>query len=73
MVKVVIDRDDCIGCAACWQDCPEFFEEGPDDGLSQVVEQYRTDANLGEGEAPDGLDCVYQAAEDCPVEVIHVG
>ncbi len=72
MVKAVIDREGCISCGACWTNCPEFFEENPDDNFSQVLEKYRT-GGLGEGEAPDDLvDCVLQAADDCPVQVIHV-
>lgn len=71
-VKVTLDRDECISCGACWADCPEFFEEG-DDGLSQVVEQYRAGGSLAEGLAPEDLaDCVRSAAEGCPVDVIHV-
>lgn len=71
--KVTIDRDECISCAACWEDCPEFFEEDEEDGLSQVVEQYRDGSNVAVGEAPDELeDCVNEAADDCPVEIIHV-
>jgi ferredoxin len=72
-IKVTIDRDGCISCAVCWSDCPDFFQENPDDGLSQVVEQFQAGGNLGEGGAPVDLgDCVRSAAENCPVEVIHV-
>lgn len=72
MVKVTIGRDGCISCGACWTNCPEFFEENPDDNFSQVVEKYRA-GGLGEGEAPDDLvDCVMQAADNCPVQVIHI-
>ena len=71
--RVHIDRDECISCAACWATCPEFFEENPDDGLSQVVEGYWVDNDPGEGKAPEGLrDCVEDAANGCPVEIIHV-
>ncbi|MCJ7444201.1 MAG: ferredoxin [Methanotrichaceae archaeon] len=72
MIKVVIDRDGCTSCGSCWQDCPEFFEENPEDNLSQIIESYRT-GEVGEGEAPDDMgDCITQACEDCPVSVIHV-
>ena len=72
MTKVVIDREGCISCGTCWEDCPEFFEQNQDDNLSQVVEKYRT-SGLGEGEAPDDLlNCVIEASDDCPAEVIHV-
>ncbi|MBC7250242.1 MAG: ferredoxin [Anaerolineae bacterium] len=70
---VRIEREECISCATCWSNCPEFFEENPDDGLSQVVEKYRIGDNPGEGEAPEALeDCVREAADDCPVEIIHL-
>lgn len=72
MVKVVIDRDGCISCGACWESCPDIFEQNPDDNQSQIVEKYRV-GELGEGEVPDDLiDCVITASDNCPVEVIHV-
>lgn len=73
MPRVTIDRDDCISCGVCWTTCPEFFEESADDGYSKVVDQYMSGGNLGEGEAPDDLEqCVQDAADGCPVEIIHV-
>jgi len=73
MITVHIDRDDCILCGACWTDCPDVFEEGPDEGLSQIVPSYQTDGDPGAGAVPDNLqDCVQEAADGCPVEIIHV-
>jgi len=72
-MKVTIDRDECTMCALCWETCPDVFEESPDDGLSQIVEEYRDNGNIDQGEAPDSLsDCVNEAAEQCPVEIIHI-
>ena len=72
-MKVRIERDECILCGACWEVCPEVFEEGLDDGLSQVVEKYRVDGDPALGKVPDDLeDCVRDAAADCPVEIISV-
>jgi ferredoxin len=72
MAKVVIDREGCVSCGACWEGCPNFFEQNPDDNFSQIVEKYRAGGS-GEGEAPDALiDCVVAASDNCPVEVIHV-
>ncbi len=53
--------------------CPEFFEENPDDSLSQVREEYRVGGNPAEGIVPPDMeDCVREAADACPVEVILV-
>jgi ferredoxin len=72
MVKVKIDREGCISCGNCWTTCPDFFEQNPDDNLSQVKEKYRK-GGIGEGEAPeDQKGCIEEAADLCPVQVIHV-
>ncbi|MEM0328870.1 MAG: ferredoxin [Nitrososphaerota archaeon] len=73
MARVTIDRDACIGCGACWALVPEFFEQNPDDGKSQVVEKYRIGGDPAVGEAPNNLlDDVKSAADGCPVGVIKV-
>ena len=71
-MKVRIDRDECIACATCWEVCPEVFEENLDDGLSQIVGQYRVDGGLAQGEVPESENCVRDAADDCPVDIIHI-
>jgi ferredoxin len=73
-MKVSINpREDCTSCSLCWTDCPEVFEEDPDDGLSRIVEKLRVGGDLGSGEAPDSLRAAAQAAADsCPVSIIHV-
>ncbi len=74
MVKVTIDRDECISCGACWSSCPEVYAECDDDGLTMVAEEYQVDGDLGTGEIPDDLeDCAVDGADSCPVEIIHVG
>jgi ferredoxin len=71
-MKVKIDREGCISCTACWTTCPDFFEENPDDGRSQVVAAYRIEDKPGEGNAlKDMEECIQSAAEGCPVQVIH--
>ncbi len=71
-MKIHIDRDDCISCAACWDSCPEVFEESPSDGFSQIVAKYQA-GGIADGEAPADLDaCVKEAVDGCPVEIIHV-
>jgi ferredoxin len=72
-VLVTIDRDECIECGVCWSLCPDVFEPGPD-GLSQVVEGLCADDDPGKGMIPADLeDCARDAADACPVTIIHVG
>ncbi|HEX9021365.1 MAG TPA: ferredoxin [Nitrospirota bacterium] len=72
-LKVNIDREGCISCESCWTVCPEFFEQNPTDSWSQVVAAYRTGGDPANGEAPEDLaDKVKEAADSCPVQVIHV-
>jgi len=72
-MRITIDRNDCTSCELCWTTCPEVFEQNPDDLFSQIVEPYRVDGRLEEGEAPEEFAAsVREAAEGCPVEIIHL-
>jgi ferredoxin len=74
MTKVLIERDECISCGTCQDICPEFFELSPSDNLSTVTPPYRVNDKIDEGDAPlEMRECVDDAAEACPVQVIHVG
>jgi ferredoxin len=73
MMKVTIDRGECIDCGVCYADCPEVFEEDDADGTSAIVEAYRVGGDPSVGQAPDEMvECVQTAADGCPVEAIHI-
>jgi len=73
-MTVTIDRDGCTSCALCWDACPAVFAENDDDGLSEIVSAYRVDGDNAKGGVPEEhADCVQEAADGCPVEVISVG
>lgn len=59
-MKIEIDRDGCIGCGLCAEICPEVFKIA-EDGLSTVI----PGANGSD-------DKVAEAADACPVSVIHL-
>ncbi|MGI5907067.1 MAG: ferredoxin [Christensenellales bacterium] len=61
-MKASIDRDGCISCGLCASICPEVFRMA-DDGLAEVYVD----------EVPEeAADMAQEAADNCPVEVIHV-
>jgi ferredoxin len=72
-VNVKIIRDECISCGTCMDICPEFFELSSVDNFSQVLEKYRLDGDLAQGTAPSDLEeKIKEAAELCPVQIIHL-
>ncbi len=72
-MRIKIDREDCILCGNCWNACPQVFEESPEDGMSQITEPYRAGGMIDQGEVPAELDsCAEEAADSCPVTIIHV-
>jgi ferredoxin len=70
-MKVSINQEDCIECGACEDTCSKVFvvESGE---KASIVEKYQNKGPT-EGEINDDLiDCVQEAADGCPVEVINV-
>lgn len=60
-MTVEIDRDGCIGCGMCAATCSEVFRIA-DDGLAEVYN----------APTDDIAEQVREAADNCPVQVIHV-
>ena len=72
-MKVTIERDTCVACGNCWDSCPDFFEENPDDSFSQIVEKFRLNGNNAEGTPPaEKESCARDAADLCPVTIIKI-
>ena len=61
MVKIKIERDDCIGCGSCEATAPDYFELG-DDGKARVKKQY----------SEEDKDIIQEAVDGCPVQAISL-
>ncbi len=78
--KIVYDRKGCIGAAACAAVSPEFWEM-KDDGKAHLIGS-KTDENgnevliITEGQMTENMKNALaankEAAEVCPVQVIHI-
>ncbi len=70
--KLEHERPNCIGCAACVGIAPEFWEMH-EDGKSDIVGSKLRKDGWEEMEIDDKfLEINKEAAEACPVNVIHV-
>jgi ferredoxin len=70
-MNVIIDRMECVSCGACWNTCPDLFEQNPCDSLSQIVEQFRFCGDRAEGNIPENqIGCAREAVNLCPVQII---
>ena len=73
--KVDHDRPGCIGCGACAAVAPEFWTMSPADGKSDLVgsvHQKEGDNTIREQLEMDDLKNNREAADCCPVNVIHI-
>ena len=61
-MKVVVNRDNCIGCGACEALCPEIFQID-DEGLSTVTNKEEVKEEL--------VEKVTEAIESCPTSAIE--
>jgi len=83
-MKIILERDKCIGCGSCVAICPKYFEL-IEDGKSHIVGAEKKPAsppaspNRGESQGgeieeleTDKLECAESACEACPVQCIKV-
>ena len=60
-MKVSVNKEDCVGCGLCVDDCPDIFEMSED---VAVVKAEEVPENL--------VNAVKEAAESCPVDAIII-
>lgn len=63
-MKVIVNKEACIGCGACAAICPDVFDLD-DDGLSEVKENK-------EHPKEEQADDVRDAADSCPTGAIEL-
>jgi len=67
------DRPNCIGCSACASIAPKFWEMSDLDGKSDIIEAKMDEDGWEElAISEENFQCNLDAAEACPVNVIHL-
>ena len=62
-MKAMVDKETCIGCGVCQEECPGVFSMEGDDKAVAI-----------KGEIPaDQMDSAMSAKDVCPVEAITIG
>ena len=73
--KIEHDRPGCIGCGACASVAPEFWKMSDADGKSDLIgsKETKEEANIIKEELElVELKSNKEAADSCPVNVIHI-
>lgn len=69
-MKILHEREKCIGCGSCAAICPKFWEMA-NDGKVTLIGSKLNSEKKHELEV-DSLSCLQESADSCPVEIIHV-
>jgi ferredoxin len=68
-MKVVLEKEKCIGCGTCVALCPKYFQMQQDDranlkgGVSSGETEQLTISNI---------ECIKDAADSCPGQAINI-
>lgn len=69
-MKIILKRNECIGCGGCAAICPGIFKMA-DDGKSELIGAEKKPNNDMEKEL-EKIGCAQDAANGCPVQCIEI-
>ena len=70
-MKIVHEREKCIGCGSCAALCPKYWEMA-EDGKAKLLGSKVNQKTGNEELDINKIDCAQEAADICPVQIIHV-
>lgn len=70
MPKITQEREKCIGCGSCAALCPKHWEMA-EDGKSKLLNSTKNTEGNYELEVEE-IECNQEAADACPVQIIHI-
>jgi ferredoxin len=70
-MKIVHEKEKCIGCGSCVALCPEYWEIGEDGKAHLLGSKINPQTGNGELEV-ENISCNQKAADICPVQCIKI-
>jgi len=70
-MKVIHEREKCIGCGSCAAVCPKFWEMAEDGKARLLNSEFRPEKN-GDVLEVEKVGCCQEAAQVCPVQCIYI-
>ncbi|MFH1592339.1 MAG: ferredoxin [Candidatus Woesearchaeota archaeon] len=72
MPKIVINREECIGCALCESYDSKHFKRNDDDGKMDLVGGTKEGETTVLEVSKEDLEKIKEAMEDCPIKAIRI-
>ncbi len=70
-VKVIYEKEKCIGCGSCVALCPKYWELNKD-GKAKLLNSKNNPKTGNEELEIKEIGCVEEAVQSCPVQIIHI-
>jgi len=70
-MKVILEKEKCIGCGSCAAICPKHFNLA-EDGKSELLGSEKNPQTGNLEKEVEQLECIQEAAESCPAQIIHI-
>ena len=70
-VKIIHEKEKCIGCGSCVALCPKYWEL-VEDGKAHLLNSKINPKTGNEELEIQEITCNEEAAKACPVEIIHI-
>ena len=72
MAKITQNHKDCIGCGTCEALCREFWKMDYEEGKANLKGAKINPQTKEQELEVDNIRCNQEAADCCPVKVIHI-
>lgn len=72
MIKIIFQRDKCIGCNSCVTNAPNNWKINEEDGKAELLNSKKCGKFFVLETSDDEFEDNKRASEDCPVNIIEV-